>query len=355
MTHVRMKRKFKQRWKSDAGTSGGRRLSLETALSKGKEKGNIKEQGRQLAGCRRGEEGRTVKIDYFREFVVLAEYLNFSAAAEHLFITQPVLSRHMAALEEDLGVRLLDRNTQEVRLTPAGKLFHKRILKILLDYDDLRQMLRLQREGYESRLCVGVPYYAISDYLGDIPEAFEGKYPRVKLTYEVGSPDAILSYVEQDRVDVALLPHLTFPRGSTLEFRDFYIEQLGVLISSGDPLAKKESCKLVDLKKHTFFQIGGTYFSSTWEQLRYLCRRRGFEPTQSNMSLMESAIIGVRRGDGIVVAGHHMRGQASNGVSYLRLEDEDCVRNISICYKAANRNRDTIRKFAGMFEKLIQK
>lgn len=292
-----------------------------------------------------------MKIDYFREFVVLADYLNFSAAAEHLFITQPVLSRHMAALEEDLGVRLLDRNTQEVRLTAAGRLFYERILKVLTDYDDLRQMLRLQKEGYESRLCVGVPYYAISDYLGDIPEAFESKYPTVKLTYEVGSPDAILSYVEQDRVDVALLPHLTFPRGNTLNFHDFYTEHLGVLINSEDPLAEKESCKLADLKRCTFFQIGGTYFSSTWEQLRYLCRRRGFEPVQSNMSLMESAIIAVRRGDGIVVAGHHMRSQAVNGVSYLRLEDEDCIRNIAICYKRANKNRDTIRKFVHMFTK----
>ena len=291
-----------------------------------------------------------MKIDYFREFVVLAEYLNFSAAAEHLFITQPVLSRHMAALEEDLGVRLLERNTQEVRLTQAGKLFHERILKILTEYDDLRQMLRLQREGYESRLCIGVPYYAISDYLGDIPEIFEDKYPTVKLTYEVGSPNTILSYVEQERIDVALLPHLTFPRGNTLEFQDFYTEHLGVLINSGDPLARGDTCRLADLKKYTFFQIGGTYFSSTWEQLRYLCRRRGFEPTQSNMSLMESAIIAVRRGDGIVVAGHHMRSQAVNGVSYLRLEDEDCVRNIGICYKVGHRGKDTIRKFVNMFQ-----
>ncbi len=301
------------------------------------------------------EGGRGVKIDYFREFVVLAEYLNFSAAAEHLFITQPVLSRHMAALEEELGVRLLERNTQEVRLTPAGTLFHQRVMKILLDYDDLRQLLRLQREGFESRLSIGVPYYAISDWLGNIPEAFEGKYPKVKLTYEVGSPDTILNYLEQDKVDVALLPHLTFPRGNTLEFRDFYVEQLGVLINGNDPLAGRESCTLKELKGKTFFKIGGSYFSSTWEQLRHLCRKRGFDPSPSNMSLMESAVIAVRRGDGIVVAGHHMRSQAGVGVSYLRLEDEDCRRNISVCYKASNKNRDTIRKFVQMRTQSLQK
>ncbi len=292
-----------------------------------------------------------MKIEYFREFVVLAEYLNFSAAAEHLFITQPVLSRHMAALEDDLGVRLFDRNTQEVRLTTAGKLFQEKILKILLDYDDLRQLLRLQKAGYESRLCVGVPYYAITDYLGDIPERFEGKYPHIKLTYEVGSPNTILGYLEQERIDVALLPHLTFPRGSSLEFHNFYTERLGVLVNSRDPLAARESCRLEELRGHTFFQIGGAYFSSTWEQLRYLCRRRGFEPAQANMSLMESAVIAVRRGDGIVVAGHHMRSQAVNGVSYLRLEDDDCVREISICYKKSNRGKENIRKFVHMFTK----
>ena len=290
-----------------------------------------------------------MKIDFFREFIVLAEYLNFSSAAEHLFITQPVLSRHMATLENDLGVRLFDRNTQEVRLTEAGKLFQERIVKVLQDYDDLRQLLRLHKAGYESRLCIGVPYYAITDYLGNFPEEFEGKYPQIKLTYEVGSPNTILDYLAQDRIDVALLPHLTFPRGNTLEFHDFYTERLGVLINSRDPLAQRESCHLAELREHTFFQIGGTYFSSTWEQLRYLCRRRGFEPAKSNMSLMESAIIAVRRGDGIVVAGHHMRSQAVNGVSYLRLEDDDCIREISICYKKSHRTQENIQKFVRMF------
>ena len=64
------------------------------------------------------------------EFNVLAECLNSSAAAKELYVSQPTLSKHMAALEEDLGFRLIERQPA-TRLTPAGVEFHKRTAGLL--------------------------------------------------------------------------------------------------------------------------------------------------------------------------------------------------------------------------------
>ncbi|RBL81590.1 LysR family transcriptional regulator, partial [Streptomyces cavourensis] len=58
-----------------------------------------------------------------RNFVVVAEELNLSRAAPRLFVTQQALSKQLRDLEEAVGVRLLDRSTRRMALTPAGEAF----------------------------------------------------------------------------------------------------------------------------------------------------------------------------------------------------------------------------------------
>ena len=64
---------------------------------------------------------RSIDIRQLRYFLVLAEELNFRRAAERLHLTQPPLSRQIAALEQALGVALLDRSGPLTRLTAAGE------------------------------------------------------------------------------------------------------------------------------------------------------------------------------------------------------------------------------------------
>jgi DNA-binding transcriptional LysR family regulator len=61
-------------------------------------------------------------IRYLFEFVNVAEKLNFSDAADDLFMSQATLSKHIAAMEEELGCKLFDRSTHQVALTESGKI-----------------------------------------------------------------------------------------------------------------------------------------------------------------------------------------------------------------------------------------
>ena len=78
-----------------------------------------------------------MKIEYISEFIALAELNNYTLAAQKLFITQPALSRHMTALEESIGAKLIQRSTHDVKLTENGHKAHEAFKEIINIYDSL--------------------------------------------------------------------------------------------------------------------------------------------------------------------------------------------------------------------------
>ncbi|MGN1001453.1 MAG: LysR family transcriptional regulator [Oscillospiraceae bacterium] len=284
-------------------------------------------------------------IEHFRQFLVLAEYLNFSAAAESMFITQPALSRHITALENSLDIKLFERTTQSVTLTPAGEFFKERIAALLDDYDDIASRLRILKSGYSKRLRIGCPYYAINDYLGDVPEHFGGIYPDIKLQYTVGDPHEVMQCLLDDKVDLAIVARYPLPRMSLLERCDVYTEPLGVLLNKRDPLSRKPELSLTDLKSSTFFSVGNSYFTASWHHIVSLCRQVGFTPSSPALfNQMEALIMAIRNGDGITIIGRHMRNQESELITYRPLTEPSCIRQVSIWYKPDSEN-SAIQKF----------
>lgn len=262
-----------------------------------------------------------------------------------MFITQPALSRHITALENSLDIKLFERTTQSVTLTPAGELFKARITSILDDYDDLSSRLRILKSGYDSRLRIGCPYYAINDYLGDVPEHFGGIYPTVKLQYTVGDPHEVMQCLLDNKVDLAIVAKYQLPHTSQLERCDIYTEPLGVLINKNDPLSHKSELSLSDLKSSTFFSVGNSYFTASWHHVVSLCHSAGFTPSAPALfNQMEALIMAIRNGDGITIVGRHLRNQESELIAYRPLSESNCVRQVSIWYKPNSENR-SIDKF----------
>ncbi|MQY17686.1 LysR family transcriptional regulator [Nocardia macrotermitis] len=83
-----------------------------------------------------------VELKHLRYFVAVAEKLNYSAAARGLYISQQALSRIIQQLERDVGVRLFERTTRSVRLTPAGAALLESVRPTLVMVDDAIEQAR---------------------------------------------------------------------------------------------------------------------------------------------------------------------------------------------------------------------
>ena len=95
----------------------------------------------------------TVQLQYFIE---AADTLNFTAAAERLFTSQPALSRQIAALEHELGVKLFQRSNNILGLTPAGTAFRQRAVRLYQDFQTVATEVRDVQAGVEGHLRIGL-------------------------------------------------------------------------------------------------------------------------------------------------------------------------------------------------------
>ena len=119
------------------------------------------------------------------EFLVLSQTLSFSAAAKKLFMTQSTLSRHIAELEGELGLKLMDRNTHTVRLTQEGRMLASRIPRLLEKNESALSRLRLAGTQTSGALTICCLENSIHDQLVIFLNYFSAKYPDIDFSLEI--------------------------------------------------------------------------------------------------------------------------------------------------------------------------
>lgn len=97
-----------------------------------------------------------MEIRHLRCFLAVAEELHFARAAERLHIEQSPLSRAIKELEEDLGVRLFERNTRSTRLTRAGQVFKEHVQRVFASLAQARDSVRAVAAGYQGQLRIAL-------------------------------------------------------------------------------------------------------------------------------------------------------------------------------------------------------
>jgi DNA-binding transcriptional LysR family regulator len=179
---------------------------------------------------------------YFRE---VARRLHFRKAAEVLAIAQPALSRQIAQLEAALGVRLLNRSSRRVELTPAGAALLDRVEPVLAALQRVPADMKAVAEGRVGRLRVAFTGLAMATVLPDILRGFHRQFPAIRLELNE-SPTALqIAALQAGEIDCGFF----HPDGPSpgIETTLLLRERNGVLLPSDHPLRAKKSLRLRDL------------------------------------------------------------------------------------------------------------
>lgn len=100
-----------------------------------------------------------MELTNLRAFMAIAEYGSFSSAAEKLYLTQPAISKRIAQLENELGVKLFDRIGRGIQMTLAGETLHQRSKLILQEVADTQRAIASLTETVSGRLLMGTSHH----------------------------------------------------------------------------------------------------------------------------------------------------------------------------------------------------
>lgn len=189
-----------------------------------------------------------MELRQLKYFVKSAEYLNFSEAAKHLFITQSTLSQQIKQLEYELGFTLFLRNSRHISLTEAGEEFLPFAQRTIQDAEDSVQRLYDLQNVKTGTLRVGVTY-SLSTVLTEGLMRFMHEYPGIKLEICYKTMAELLEMLRSRKLDF-VLSYKPLKCSPEIETKPLFDNALAVVVDKDHPLAQCEKLSLEELKNH---------------------------------------------------------------------------------------------------------
>ena len=217
-------------------------------------------------------------LDRISALLTVLEEGSINRAAIRLRVTQPALSRQMKSLENELGGKLLERETGGVKPTGLCHELVKSMDPVLHSYNEAISNIRRQARGLKSELRVGYLASAAQSVLTPALGQLRKSYPDLKLLLHDLSPKEQIDGLRAGELDVALIG-----QEGMMAARDFYSKKLGSLgicaaLSASDPLAARERIAIKELKAMYFIGVDEDQVPGRNQWITSLCRAAGFKP-----------------------------------------------------------------------------
>ncbi|MFA5489987.1 MAG: LysR family transcriptional regulator [Candidimonas sp.] len=261
-----------------------------------------------------------ITLKQMRYFLVLAEELNFSRAAERLSITQPPLSSSIALLEENLNVRLFERNKRRVVLTPAGKGFMREARHALNQTKRACEVARSLDAGRSGYIDVGITGTMLFKRVPEVVQAFMQANPGVHVTLSEQSTAEQIDALAARRLDVGFVIHSETPDKLTGE--PLADEVFVCCLSVRHPWAQRPSISLRELAQESFVMLVREQSPNNYDNVISSCVKAGFYPKirfSARQWLTVSAL--VASGLGVALVPSSIAASGIKGACFLPLSD----------------------------------
>ena len=244
-----------------------------------------------------------IDIRHLRYFLRVAEELHFGRAAEMLGVSQAPLSHQIRQLEERLGVRLFDRTTRSVHLTPAGRVLYEKAQITLAALEEAVRETQSAGGLNAGRLEIGAVSAAIHTFLPTALAEFCARNPSVQIDMQLHTTEEQLVLLAARKIDVAFVrpPRSMAGIGSVELHREGFV----AVLPAGSPLVDRPELSLRDLRDERFITFSPIIGIGYQDVMLDHCRREGFRPRivqQVSHTMTVVTMVAAGLGVGIVPA-----------------------------------------------------
>lgn len=220
-------------------------------------------------------------MDMLRAFRAAAETQNFTKAAEQTYMTQPAFSRLMSGLEKEWQVRLFERTTRKVSLTPAGQLCYLTTARMLEQYDHMLSEVEKIKRTFSGEMKIGC------NTISGMPEVFvhamrkmKQEYPGVRITVvSAGSVD-LVPMIESGQLDCGLVWSKSVMSSDKMDMMKLAPTHKYAVLSSEHPLAERAAISLRDLTGLPIIYMKDRE-TRTYQMVSQVCQEIGLSLTEA--------------------------------------------------------------------------
>jgi DNA-binding transcriptional LysR family regulator len=238
-----------------------------------------------------------MELDQLRSFVAVAEVRSFTRAAAMAHLSQPAISRQIARLETELGVRLFERYGRRVECTADGKLLLPLAKAIVSRADDATRLVREHAGMVSSRVSLGSTGTVFAHLLAPLLASFIKTYPKIRLDLVERDDTLLEEGVFNGELDCAVITAWGSTRAAVIHL---LTEEIVLVVSSDHRCAHMPQVSLADLADESF--LLPSHSLNMANLLTDACRQAGFEPKvphRANYLELSKALI--RQGLGVAL------------------------------------------------------
>ena len=264
--------------------------------------------------------------------------LNFTKAAENLYVSQPTLTYQIQMAEEELGFKIFDRTQKSVSITPAGKAFIASMIKISSEYKTAVEEAQNYSDKYSDDLVISLPYRSAIHLLPKAIMEIEKKQPATLITPRFGWRNRMNDFL-QGNVDIIFEDFSLLKDIKGIETVHFYKSHIYLVCNKSDELANKTLVTAKDLKGRTLMVGGGSQ-----HQLK-IVQKRVIEETHIpffNSDDHDTTLTNIAANRAIVLAPGFLHDR-NDGFAWIPF---DCEETIDCCLAWKKQdNRESLKIF----------
>lgn len=234
-----------------------------------------------------------ISVQDLRAVLEVADHCSFARAAEALWLSRARMSEQIRDVERGLGVRLFDRTTRSVKLTPAGRVFVEHAAGLLVELASMQDAVREAGKRPRGKVRLGLPAGVVTQRIWHIVSTFRRVYPEIELVFAETTIDELLHAIQKGELDLSVVAWPASRPPAGVHTAELESTATGVVVAPDHELTKASpvvSADLIGLSLVTF--VRGFTLRAIAEEF---CERAGLEPVIALQTSVDETVAGLVR------------------------------------------------------------